>query len=157
MKCDVFWAIEISRTSWSNKIACYKLYEIPFQKQMLLIMLLIVFFHYWNNVTSNAFLISFKQYLDWDKCISIAQNTSHLIVTSSFLDKREGKSGSSEVNQTISPIAFLNSHSKGQQDVNAPLVPSCWQVWDKLLSCIKIEETNRLARSCSNKSDIVCT
>jgi hypothetical protein len=33
MKCKVFWAIEISRTSRSNKIACYKLYEIPCFRQ----------------------------------------------------------------------------------------------------------------------------
>jgi hypothetical protein len=62
MKCDVFWAIEISRTSWSNKIACYKLYEIPCfrQKNKCCSLLLIVFFHY---ITFSAFLISFKQYL----------------------------------------------------------------------------------------------
>jgi hypothetical protein len=45
-----------------------------------------------------------------------------------------------------------------QQDVFALLVPSCWQVWNKLLSsCDKVDEANRLATSCSNKSDIVCT
>jgi hypothetical protein len=38
-----------------------------------------------------------------------------------------------------------------QQDVFALLVPSCWQVWNKLLSsCNKVEEAN----SCSNKSEI---
>jgi hypothetical protein len=39
IKCEVFWAIEISLTSWSNKISCYKLYEIPCfrqKKEMLL-------------------------------------------------------------------------------------------------------------------------
>ncbi len=45
-----------------------------------------------------------------------------------------------------------------QRDVLALLVPSSWQVWNKLLSsCTKVAEANRLATSCSNKSDIVCT
>ena len=45
-----------------------------------------------------------------------------------------------------------------QQDVFALLVPSCQQVWNKLLSsCIKVDEANRLATSCSNKFGIVCT
>ena len=45
-----------------------------------------------------------------------------------------------------------------RQDVFALLVPSCWQVWNKLSSsCNKVNEANRLATSCSNKSDIVCT
>jgi hypothetical protein len=41
-----------------------------------------------------------------------------------------------------------------QQDVFALLVPSCWQVWNKLFisSCNKVDEANRLATSCSNKS-----
>jgi hypothetical protein len=38
--------------------------------------------------------------------------------------------------------------------VFAQLVPSYWQVWNKLLStCNKVDEANRLATSCSNKSD----
>jgi hypothetical protein len=45
-----------------------------------------------------------------------------------------------------------------QEYVFALLVPCCWQVWNKLLSsCNKVDEANRLATSCSNKSDIVCT
>jgi hypothetical protein len=37
-------------------------------------------------------------------------------------------------------------------------VPSCWKVWNKLLSfCYKVDEANRLATSCPNQSDIVCT
>jgi hypothetical protein len=44
-----------------------------------------------------------------------------------------------------------------QHDVFALLVSSCWQVWNKLLSsCNKVREANRLATSCSNKSDIIC-
>ena len=41
--------------------------------------------------------------------------------------------------------------------VFALLVPSCWQVWNKLLSsCNEVDEANRVATSFSNKSDIVC-
>jgi hypothetical protein len=45
----------------------------------------------------------------------------------------------------------------GQQLVFALLFPVI-QVWNKLLSsCGKVDELNRLAASCSNKSDIVST
>jgi hypothetical protein len=86
MKCEVFWAIEISRTSRSNKIAGYKLYEIPCFRQKTNVVECYfknVFFHY---ISSSGFLISFKQYLKLpsfrfgaEKRISIAQNTSHFI------------------------------------------------------------------------------
>ena len=49
-------------------------------------------------------------------------------------------------------------HAWKSHGLFALLVPSCWQVWNKLLSsCNKVDEANRLATSCSNKSDIVCT
>jgi hypothetical protein len=45
-----------------------------------------------------------------------------------------------------------------QQDVFALLIASSWQVWNKLISsCNEVDEAKRLATSCSNKSDIVCT
>ena len=56
-----------------------------------------------------------------------------------------------------------NLLSSRYQDVFALLVPSCWQVWNKLLStCDKVDDGNRLATSlfqqvCSNKFDIVWT
>jgi hypothetical protein len=49
------------------------------------------------------------------------------------------------------------SQPVSQQDVFALLVPSCWQVWNRLLSsCNKVNEASRLATSCSNQSDTNC-
>jgi hypothetical protein len=62
IKCEVFWAIEISRTSWSNKVACYKLYQIPCFRQKTMLLNAINRLLPLHNFYS-AFLVSLKQYL----------------------------------------------------------------------------------------------
>ncbi len=48
-------------------------------------------------------------------------------------------------------VTLLPKNLSLSTSVFAPLVPSCWQVWNKLLSsCNKVGEANRLATSCSN-------
>ena len=48
-------------------------------------------------------------------------------------------------------VCFNVNLTACQQDVFALLVPSCRQVWNKLLSsCNKVDEANRFATSCSD-------